>query len=64
MNPDSDDESSDDSDSDGDDGASDSESYEPPHKKVRFNIGTDGLPNSESSKCFQSIRVPSTPTSD
>ena len=43
--------------------AEDLADYQPPHKRVRFTIGTGMIPNSESNSCFRSIRVPSTPTS-
>ena len=43
--------------------AEDLADYQPPHKRVRFTIGTGMFPNSESNSCFRSIRVPSTPTS-
>ena len=43
--------------------AEDLTDYQPPHKRVRFSIGTGTIPsNSESNSCFKSIRVPSTPT--
>ena len=42
--------------------AEDLADYQPPHKRVRFTIGTGMIPNSESNSCFRSIRVPSTPT--
>ena len=42
--------------------AEDLADYQPPHKRVRFSIGTGNIPNSESNSCFRSIRVPSTPT--
>ena len=44
--------------------AEDLADYQPPHKRVRFSIGTGNIPNSESNSCFRSIRVPSTPTTD
>ena len=76
---DNDDDSDTDTDSDSDSGVSETEAddyarvvrvlaedladYQPPHKRVRFTIGTGMIPNSESNSCFRSIRVPSTPTS-